>query len=460
MRHCCQHSRRCGEVGDQRHLGEAVADRAQRGPGVEPEPAQPQDQHAEADERHRVSRDRPRLAVGPVLADPRSKQQQGGERSCRSDQVDHRRSGEVLHPDVHLQPSATEDPVADDRVDHGAEHDRVDHVRAVLDPFQRGAPHDCQRHRAEHELEEQERRRADVVGLQERELLRRLSGHRAHVEEEPRVPRDRSRAAEGEREPHRPVGKRGDREVGQDLRHPGAGVLHAREPDLQESESRLHEHHEHRRHDHPGGVQARGDLFDAWAHPVPWPRPEERAAQRHRKGPPSDTWSASRAFLLTRPGRGPGGRSYGTLARLGSSRRHVFGHRSEISGDGFSLWSSAFPHNGRTCRARFGDILASMLDVGEFSAAMRTSDRPRDRVVAELAARQHGVVAHRQLRELGLAAGTITRAGTARRLHRLHEGVYVVGHRCLPRHAREMAAVFACGATALLSHRSAAASWV
>ena len=255
-----QHSRRGGEVGDQRDLREAVADRAQRGAGVEPEPAEPQDQHAEADQRHRVPRDRTRLAVGPVLADPRAEQQQRRQRAGRTDQVDHRRSGEVLHSDVHLQPAAAEDPVADDRVDHRAEHDRVDHVGAVLDPLQGGAPHDRQRDRAEHELEEQERRRADVVGLQERELLRRLGRHGAHVQEEPGVTRDRPRAAEGEREPDRPVRKRGDREVRQDLRDPGAGVLGAREADLQEGEARLHEHHEHRRHDHPGGVQA-GDGF-------------------------------------------------------------------------------------------------------------------------------------------------------------------------------------------------------
>ena len=341
-----QHSRRCREVGHQRDLGEAVAHRAERGAGVEPEPAQPQDQDAEADERHRVPRDRPRLAVGPVLADPRPEQQQGGQRAGRTDQVHHRRSGEVLHSDVHLQPSATEDPVADDRVDHGAEHDRVDHVRAVLDPLQRRAPHDRQRHRAEHELEEQERRRADRVGLQERELLRRLSGHGAHVEEEARISGDRTCAAEGEREPDRPVGKRGDREVGQDLRHPGTGVLHAREPDLQEGEARLHEHHEHRRHDHPGGVQARGNVVDGGFVLCPGHGRQNQSSQRHRTEPPSDTWSASRAFLLTRPEPGPGGRSYGTLARLGSSRSRVFGHRSEISGPGFSFWSSAFSHMG------------------------------------------------------------------------------------------------------------------
>src|SRR4051794_15765461 len=38
-------------------LGEAPADRAQRRPGVEAEPAEPQDDHRQPDQRHRVTRD-------------------------------------------------------------------------------------------------------------------------------------------------------------------------------------------------------------------------------------------------------------------------------------------------------------------------------------------------------------------------------------------------------------------
>lgn len=43
------------------------------------------------------------------------------------------------------------------------------------------------------------------------------------------------------------------------------------------------------------------------------------------------------------------------------------------------------------------------------------------------------------------------------RLHRLHRGVYAVGHRSLPLEARFLAAVKACGPGAVLSHFSAAA---
>jgi very-short-patch-repair endonuclease len=45
------------------------------------------------------------------------------------------------------------------------------------------------------------------------------------------------------------------------------------------------------------------------------------------------------------------------------------------------------------------------------------------------------------------------------RLQRLHQGVYAVGHRPPSPHARDIAAVLACGPSAALSHRSAAALW-
>jgi very-short-patch-repair endonuclease len=45
------------------------------------------------------------------------------------------------------------------------------------------------------------------------------------------------------------------------------------------------------------------------------------------------------------------------------------------------------------------------------------------------------------------------------RLHRIHRGVYAVGHRGLGLHGRWMAAVQACGEGAVLSHGSAAVLW-
>jgi len=83
----------------------------------------------------------------------------------------------------------------------------------------------------------------------------------------------------------------------------------------------------------------------------------------------------------------------------------------------------------------------------------------RDRAIAELAARQHGVAAHRQLAAIGLSPQAIARGVGAGRLHPLHRGVYAVGHTIVAARGRWLAAVLACGPGALLSHRSAGALW-
>ncbi|MFL5856026.1 MAG: type IV toxin-antitoxin system AbiEi family antitoxin domain-containing protein [Solirubrobacteraceae bacterium] len=55
----------------------------------------------------------------------------------------------------------------------------------------------------------------------------------------------------------------------------------------------------------------------------------------------------------------------------------------------------------------------------------------RARAVAELARRQHGVVAKRQLIALGVGAGAIKHRLGVGRLHRVHAGVYALGHLAL-----------------------------
>jgi predicted transcriptional regulator of viral defense system len=85
--------------------------------------------------------------------------------------------------------------------------------------------------------------------------------------------------------------------------------------------------------------------------------------------------------------------------------------------------------------------------------------RALDLRIAELAERQHGVVARRQLERLGASRRAIETRLRSGRLHRLHAGVYAVGHRVLSREGRWMAAVLFCGSGAVLSHRSAAALW-
>jgi very-short-patch-repair endonuclease len=82
-----------------------------------------------------------------------------------------------------------------------------------------------------------------------------------------------------------------------------------------------------------------------------------------------------------------------------------------------------------------------------------------DRRIAKVAARQHGVVTTRQLEGAGVLSSGISNRTSAGRLHRLHRGVYAVGHPHLSNEGRWMAAVLACGAGAVLSHRSAAELW-
>lgn len=80
---------------------------------------------------------------------------------------------------------------------------------------------------------------------------------------------------------------------------------------------------------------------------------------------------------------------------------------------------------------------------------------PVDITVAALAEKQFGVVARKQLLALGVSTGWIERRLARGYLLRLHRGVYAVGHKRLDRRGRLLAAVFACGSRAVLSHRSA-----
>lgn len=79
-----------------------------------------------------------------------------------------------------------------------------------------------------------------------------------------------------------------------------------------------------------------------------------------------------------------------------------------------------------------------------------------DRDVAELAARQYGLITRSQLEGIPLAAGSIAQRVAAGRIHRIFRGVYSVGHEVLTREGVWLAAVLASGPTAALSHRSAA----
>ncbi len=90
---------------------------------------------------------------------------------------------------------------------------------------------------------------------------------------------------------------------------------------------------------------------------------------------------------------------------------------------------------------------------------VRQDGPPLDRALAKLVDRQWGVASLAQLRTLGLGARAVQQRADAGRLHRVHRGVYAVGHRVLRPEGHRLAAVLACGPGAVLSHRSAAAHW-
>jgi very-short-patch-repair endonuclease len=76
--------------------------------------------------------------------------------------------------------------------------------------------------------------------------------------------------------------------------------------------------------------------------------------------------------------------------------------------------------------------------------------------VAALASRQHGVVATRQLRYLGIAGALLGRWTDRGDLHPVHRGVYAVGHIGLSTAGWLTAAVLYAGPGAMLSHVTAA----
>jgi hypothetical protein len=82
-----------------------------------------------------------------------------------------------------------------------------------------------------------------------------------------------------------------------------------------------------------------------------------------------------------------------------------------------------------------------------------------DSEMARVAGRQHGVISVQQLAAAGLDKHAVAWRVRTGRLHRLHRGVYAVGHRSLSWRGRWMAAVLAAGDGAVLSHHSAAALW-
>jgi hypothetical protein len=79
------------------------------------------------------------------------------------------------------------------------------------------------------------------------------------------------------------------------------------------------------------------------------------------------------------------------------------------------------------------------------------------RRIAERATEQGGVVSLDQLRDEGVTRQVAADRAQVGSLHRVHRGVYTVGHRSISRLTHLRAALLACGEGAVISHATAAA---
>jgi very-short-patch-repair endonuclease len=77
--------------------------------------------------------------------------------------------------------------------------------------------------------------------------------------------------------------------------------------------------------------------------------------------------------------------------------------------------------------------------------------------VAEIATTQGGVISLDQLKQEGISPKIAADQGRAGSLHRVHRGVYAVGHRSVSRITLLRAALLSCGDGAVISHGTAAA---
>lgn len=96
--------------------------------------------------------------------------------------------------------------------------------------------------------------------------------------------------------------------------------------------------------------------------------------------------------------------------------------------------------------------------IDEGDRGLSRPPRP-DLALAAIAADHHGVVDLVDLAGVGLSERAAQARAETGRLHRIHRGVYAVGHARLTPDGRRLAAVRAYGRAAVASHRTAAALW-
>ncbi|MBV8735646.1 MAG: type IV toxin-antitoxin system AbiEi family antitoxin domain-containing protein [Solirubrobacterales bacterium] len=109
-----------------------------------------------------------------------------------------------------------------------------------------------------------------------------------------------------------------------------------------------------------------------------------------------------------------------------------------------------------------GDYVADIVSAGELRHILcvrRGVEDFDDQAIAWIAGRQLGIVTSWQLQALGRSRSAIARRVRGGALHRIHPGVFLVGHAVEVPGARKLAGVLACGEGAVVSHRSAAILW-
>ena len=110
-------------------------------PGVEPEPAQPEDEHAQGGQGHVVAQDG--LWFSPhVFTQPRPQNNGSGQPDPGPHGVDHGGAGEIDEAQV-FQPAltlvqATPGPGTEDGINQGADHEGVDQIGNELGPLGHG----------------------------------------------------------------------------------------------------------------------------------------------------------------------------------------------------------------------------------------------------------------------------------------------------------------------------------
>ena len=92
-------------------------------------------------------------AVGRILAEPGTQNDDSGESRPTAYGVNHRGAGEIEKTHS-TQPAATPDPVPLDGVNDGDEHETEDHERGKFDALGYTTRNDGRRRSGKHELEE------------------------------------------------------------------------------------------------------------------------------------------------------------------------------------------------------------------------------------------------------------------------------------------------------------------